>query len=149
MQRLLLLWPDCSSWFQIVLPGTETTTVPVSQICCNYFSHLSSCSESRALLCNINSLPAKQEVICLLIGQIPAVCGSVLSAGRPCGNTRVFESDRGRMQADHFSLCQFLVLWYQSISLHACACVCVYNLFSLVFCKIEFCAPDLHLTKVM
>lgn len=115
---------------QTALPGFRVFPLQLKQqwyllTCCNYVSHLSLCSESRALLCNINSLPAKQEVIFLLIGRIPAVCGSVLSAARPCGNTRVLESDRGRMQADHSSLCQFLVLRYQSISLGVCVCVCV------------------------
>lgn len=32
VQRLLLLWPDCSSWFQSVSPATETTMVPVNML---------------------------------------------------------------------------------------------------------------------
>lgn len=68
------------------------------------------------LSCIFNGLQAKQEVFFLLIGWIPAVCGSVLSAGRPCGSSREWQSGRGRMQADHSPLCQLLVLWYRPIS---------------------------------
>ena len=142
---LLLLCPHCSSCFQTVFPGTETTMAPVSQTCCNYFSHLSLGCQKLEPSCATLSFPAKQEVIFLLIGRIPAVSRSVLSNGRLCGNTRVLESGRGRMQVDCSSLCQFLIMWYQSISLRVCVCVLchVYTLLSGVFCKIEFRPPDL------
>lgn len=123
MTRLLLLWPHCSSWLPIAFPGTETTMVPLSQTCCIYLSPLPTCSESRALLCNINSLSAKQEVIFLLIGRIPAVCGSVLSAGRPCGSTKVLERQRKNAGRQLF----LLSVPRSVVSVHQPSCVCVWG----------------------
>lgn len=51
--------------------------------------------------CNVNRLRALQEVVCLLIGRIPAVCRSVLSSGRPCGSSPQRKRERcGGMRAN-------------------------------------------------
>lgn len=100
----------------------KTIVVPVSQICCNVFGSSPPIPPS----CIVNDLQAKQEVFFLLIGWIPAVCGSVLSASRPCGSTREWQSGRGRMQANHSPVCQLLVLRYQPISCGQKMSVCVF-----------------------
>lgn len=94
----------------------EITVVRISQICCSMFFCLASSLHLLRIQACRTSLQAKQEVFFPLIGWIPAVCGSVLSAGRPCGNTREWQSGRGRMQADLSPFCQLLVLRYQPIS---------------------------------
>lgn len=79
------------------LPSLEITetVVPVSQICCSMFLFLSIYLESSPLSRIVNGPQAKQEVFFLLIGRVPTVCGSVLSAGWLCGSTkRMTERER-------------------------------------------------------
>lgn len=86
-----------SSWFQpppsleIKKKKEKQTVTPFCQNMLQSFPH-SSPSPLRS--CNVNRLRALQEVVCLLIGQIPAVCRSVLSSGRPCGSAEERERER-------------------------------------------------------
>lgn len=130
-------------------PGNKTTEVLITRICCNDSSPLSSYFKSNPLSCNVNSFQAKQEVIFLLIGWIPAVSRSVLSAGRPGGSTeRMTERERknaGQPLSTVSSLSHDIspsaVAW-------ECLCVCRFcaifiALVSVMICTIEFHPPCL------
>lgn len=119
----LLLSSSSSGIFILEKKKHSNNTTSINQIISNLlpipFSWISAMHS-----CTANSPQAKQEVFFLLIGQIPAVCRSMLSPGRPCGNTTGQRGGGGRMQVDCSPLCQLLVLCYQPIRRELTVCMC-------------------------
>lgn len=94
--------------------------------------------------CNVNSLRAMQEVVCLLIGRIPAVCGSVRSAGRPCGSAGE-RRERERKNAGRPLSTPSAPR--PALSVPSCRRlrVSVYSVASGAICKSEFPRPSLFI----